>query len=174
MKKYNKKQIISIFLAIGILFAVVQFVYAANGEPGSNEDPLVTLSYVEQRIQQLRYYIDDSIDSLNVGGVSDKPPVVETDGGSTSFEVIELNAGDQLIGHQGTEIILRSGRATAIVQVQEEGAGLSDVTGATNIERDGIIPRDHLLIVPRNDGRGVKVLTDRTFFMVRGSYQIKN
>jgi len=134
-----------------MLFTIIQFVYAANGEPGSNEDPLVTLSYVEQRIQQLRYYIDDSIDSLK-GGVSDQAPPSAPEGKATALEVVELKAGQQLIANQGTEIILRGGRAVAIDSAL---GGLSDITAATDIRRDQNIPANHLLIVPRDDGRGV-------------------
>lgn len=86
----------------------------------------------------------------------------------TSYKVIELKTGQQLIGKEGTEIILRSGIATAI----DNGAnGVSDLTAGKDLMTGMDVGLNHMLLVPRDDGRGINAVTD-IFVMVRGDYTI--
>jgi len=80
------------------------------------------------------------------------------------LDVVELPAGARLVAEAGTELILRSGRATAI---GSQLGGLSDVTGGKDLQTGQTIPQNHLLIVPRSDGRGV-LATTPCIIMVRG------
>lgn len=87
----------------------------------------------------------------------------------TSYSPISLTAGQKLIGGEGTEIILRSGEATAI----DNGAnGVSDITQGVDVMTGGMIYTNHLLLVPRNDGRGITAVTD-IWVMIRGTYTIQ-
>ena len=92
-------------------------------------------------------------------------------GSSSSYElkIVELNKGQFLIAKAGTEIILRGGKATAVVS---ELGGLQDITEGVDLGQGADIPSYHLLLVPRNDGRGVYCTTD-AIFMVRGDYEIR-
>lgn len=155
----NKKRLMLVIAASSILL-IGQVVYANTKEAGSSEDPLVTLSFVEQKVDQLKHYIDEQVLNNN-----DKPSV---DTGA-SFEVVELKTGSSLIGGQGAELILRSGKAIAIDSLS---GGLSDVTGASDLKKNENVPIDHLLIIPRDDGRGIRATTD-IFVMVKGGYKIK-
>ncbi|MDI9475994.1 MAG: hypothetical protein ACOX0L_10460 [Natronincolaceae bacterium] len=155
----NGKKLLLV-ITIGFILVIGQFVYANTKEPGTDEDPLVTLSFVEQRIEQLRYYIDEKVKS------SSGDHSIESGAG---FEVAELKAGSSLIGGQSTELILRSGKATAI---DSPMGGLSDVTGAKDLVKNENVPTNHLLIIPRDDGRGIKATTD-IFVMVKGSYDVR-
>ncbi|WP_026476650.1 hypothetical protein [Alkaliphilus transvaalensis] len=155
MKK-NKKVLFSLLILCGTLI-VGQLVYAAGKEPGSTDDPLVTVSFVEQKINQIKAYVDDQIRTA------------PSTGGATTLEVVNVGAGQTLVAGQGTEMILRSGRATAVAS---PGGGLSDVTAGRDITTGEVIPQNHLLIIPRADGRGAKAET-ATIFMVRGSYRIE-
>jgi len=154
IKYFNKKSILALATIFSLLL-VVQVVYAINSEPGSGGDPLVTLSYVEQRMEQLQFYIDDKVESLPQGG-------------GNVFVVVNIKAGQRLIAKEGTEIILRTGKANAVASA---GGGLSDVTAAKDIKNNAVIPANHLLIIPRDDGRGVKAITD-IILMVKGNYDI--
>jgi hypothetical protein len=69
----------------------------------------------------------------------------------------------------GTEIILRSGSARL---VEGPGGGLSDLTSGTNLSDGDNIARDHLLLSPKDDGRGIMAATN-TIFMVRGDYNLE-
>lgn len=87
----------------------------------------------------------------------------------TSYSPISVTVGQKLIGGEGTEIILRSGEATAI----DNGAnGVSDLTIGTDLMTGSQVGLNHLLLVPRNDGRGITAVTD-IWVMVRGTYTIQ-
>lgn len=166
MNKRRRSTIISATLITLSLATVGQMVYASTKEPGTKEDPMVTMSYVDLKLEQLKDYIDQKIALPNQnGGVQQPSTPVE----SATYEVVELKAGKSLIAEAGTEVILRSGEALAIVSPL---GGLSDVTGAKDLKKDEKIPANHLLIIPRADGRGVRALVD-CFLMVRGGHTIK-
>lgn len=84
-------------------------------------------------------------------------------------QVVELQAGQSLIAEGGAELVLRSGKATAIDSPQ---GGLADLTGAVDLKAGADVPLNHLLLVPRTDGRGFKATT-RAFAMVRGGYSVQ-
>lgn len=164
MKNLNKKLKSSIF-SVGIialsLITVGQMVYASTKDPGSKDDPIVTLSYIELKLEQLKDYIDQKSFSSN-----QPEPNKPTE--NSTFQVVEIKRGQSLIAGAGTEIILRSGEAVAVISPL---GGLSDVTGAKDLKKDEKIPANHLLIIPRDDGRGVRALTD-AFLLVKGGYTI--
>ncbi len=145
-----KKSIIAFGVAAVLLGSTVVF-----SEPGSESDPLVTLSYVNKNIEQIKAYVDEKLQSKS----------------SSNYElkIVELNKGQFLIAKAGTEIILRGGKATAIVS---DLGGLQDITEGVDIGQGAEIPSYHLLLVPRDDGRGV-YCTSNAIFMVRGDYQIR-
>lgn len=116
--------------------------------PGSEEDPLVTRSYVDS-------YVDSSLSSA----LSQ----------SAAMLVVELEPGQRLIASAGTEIILRAGSATAL---DSHRGGLADVTSGDDIRHGQEIGRNHLLIAPRDDGRGVLAVTSAVL-MVRGAHTIQ-
>ena len=159
------------FGRIGIGLGAVIVLFGARvvfSEPGSENDPLVTLSYVEKKIDQLKYYVDQKLSGTSTGA-------------KTTWEVVEVPAGKSLIGKEGTEIILRSGDARSISKITIEikngvesiiDNGLTDVTDGKDLKMDELISKDHLLIIPRDDGRGASTITT-CFFLVKGDYDIK-
>lgn len=146
-----RKSFIAIGAATLLLGSTVVF-----SEPGSESDPLVTLSYVNRSIEQLKTYIDNRLSNLNGSA-------------SNELQVVNLSQGQILIGKNGTEIILRGGKGIAVVS---ELGGLADVTAGNDIGKDANIPANHLLIIPRDDGRGIYCTTDAVF-MVRGEYEVR-
>lgn len=144
-----KKSIIAIGAAVLLLGSTVVF-----SEPGTENDPLVTLSYVNRSIDQIKTYIDGKIGSS---------------GGTYELEVVNVEKGQFLLAKAGTEIILRGGFATAVVS---DLGGLTDITAGVDLGKDISIPTNHLLIIPRDDGRGVYCTTDAVF-MVRGEYEVR-
>ena len=80
-----------------------------------------------------------------------------------------IESGSTIIGEQGTELILRSGSAFVIA----EGInGLQDMTEGVDLEANSTVPLNHLLIVPRTDGRGI-LIEKSAFIMIRGNYEIQ-
>ena len=178
-----KKYIMPVII-VGVLVTTLGISKDIFADPGSQEDPLVTLSFVEKRIDQVKYYIDQKIDEFsgNVSSNNDElnnkneelnNRIVQLEQMSAKeipkLEVVELKDGQKLIAKAGVEIILRGGKATAITS---QAGGLSDVTGAIDIKQGQDIPANHLLIIPRDDGRGVFV-EQYAIFMIKGEYEIQ-
>ncbi|MDY3118449.1 MAG: hypothetical protein SOW18_02800 [Peptoniphilus sp.] len=119
----------------------------------NDDDPLVSLSYLNQRLEAIEKKLSQA-------------PVVG--GESNTLEVVDLKAGEKVIVAQGAELIPRSGRVEIIAA---ESGGLSDVTGGGDLKEGENAPVNHLLIAPRSDGRGVKAAT-HAIVLVRGSYRV--
>lgn len=158
------KKILILVLVIAIILAM-----PINAAPGDNSDPIVVLSYLNQRFNELvsKYNLDKVAEhEKTIAELKEKIKNVGT--GSSALEVVNLKAGEKLIAGAGAEIILRGGKVTAIAS---DLGGLSDVTKAMDIAHGVDVVPNHLLIVPRNDGRGVLATTD-AILMVRGEYKV--
>ena len=166
------KKIIWTTLFMGVLcFGIVRLVYS---EAGSSEDPLVSKSFVESKMAELRSYIDAKFESSSKAGVSQTTsalPVPAT--GEDVWKVVEVPAEGMLICKGGTEIILRSGLARAIAIISGTTVnGLSDLTVGYDLGMDDDLVPNHHIIVPRDDGRGAKCAT-KCFFLVKGAYEVR-
>lgn len=151
----NAKKIGGLGLALGLILAS-KMVFS---EPGSSRDPLISKSYVDEKIEEIKDYIDDRIKSDRPGRPS----------GSREMEVVELRKGESIIGEMGTEIIVRSGNTVAI---SSELGGISDVTDGRDLDTNERLKENHLIIIPRSDGRGI-YSRGVSFVMVRGAYSLK-
>lgn len=150
-----KKKIASFCIIIPILFCYV--VFAAD--PGSEEDPLVSQSYIEEVIvPQLLEYIDDKVNTAQA-----------PTGSSEKFQVVSVDSGKTFIGVAGTELILRMGTADIIAT---EKGGLADTTEGVDLKNGEKMPSNHLLIIPLSDGRGFRANSD-VLVMVKGEYSIE-
>ena len=85
------------------------------------------------------------------------------------FVVVKVDAGKSLIGSASAEIILRSGTATAIAGAS---GGVSDLTGGTDLSTGTDVSKNHLLIIPADDGRGIRCTTT-CYVMVKGDYKLQ-
>lgn len=142
MKLKNIKNLV-IVLLIGLMTTVV----ATTLDPGTQEDPLVTKGYVDNKFAEINTEF--------------------------AFEPIKVDKGQKVIGVMGTEMILRSGEAKAI-SVTSGGVenGLQDMTDGVDLKGNQDVPLNHLIIIPRDDGRGISLSTD-AYIMIRGNYSIK-
>jgi hypothetical protein len=141
------KNVVAGLVVIISVFALTVAAAAAADTPGSESDPVVTKSYVDSQIAQIK-----------------------GNGASTgTYSVVRLTAGQKMLGKAGAEIILRSGEATAI----DNGAnGVSDITSGADLMTGNAVGLNHLLLVPKDDGRGLQAITE-AYVMVRGSYTIQ-
>jgi hypothetical protein len=96
----------------------------------------------------------------NIPGPAGEPiqPVI------APFEVLNPQAGDILTFVEGTEVILRGGRAIALTGIYN---GIPDVTAGEDIMNGEDIGLNHLMIFPRTDGRGM-IFTYESWIMMRG------
>ncbi|MCL2364538.1 MAG: hypothetical protein FWC71_07745 [Defluviitaleaceae bacterium] len=102
-------------------------------------------------------------------GVTQPPPGPGA-GEERSLEFVSLNLtyGQRLFLENGTEVILRTGTATVISGPE----GLVDMTQGLNVSNGASISRNHLLITPRTDGRGLRFTSQSNWVMVRGAFTI--
>lgn len=85
------------------------------------------------------------------------------------WNVVELNTGQVLKGGAGSELILRRGRA---VIVDSTGNGIPNVTSGVDLRAGSSVPVNNLLIVPREDGRGIKAMAP-VVVMYRGTANVQ-
>lgn len=141
-------------------------VYAAKGNAGSSNDPLVTKSYVDSKVTQLQKTVEVQASMIDLLTQEINNMGKEE---SSSYEVVTVPAGQSIVGKQGTEIIVRSGNGQVLAS---DGGGLQDMTEGTDLLGGSEIPKYHLVIIPREDGRGIYATKD-LIVMVRGGYNIQ-
>lgn len=177
--KFRKK---TLALIIVICAAAVLSVIALAVESGydSTSDPLVAQSYLEARLEEQRQEYEAIIDSLEASldnrlndiiGSSDGNVYISTD---ASFETVTLAKGDVIYPKDGMlEIILRSGGAVAVVP-----SGLPAIANLTNgaeMTDQKMLVKNHLILIPANDGRGVKIVSSKgAEILIRGEYTVEH
>lgn len=164
------KKVLSIILIV-LIILILPINPLINATPGDSSDPIVVLSYLNQRFNELveKYSLNKIAEhEKTIAELNEKLKNVGTGTGDSALQVVEIKAGESLIAAAGTEIILRGGKANAIASSL---GGLSDVTKAGDIGHGVAIEPNHLLIIPRNDGRGVLAITD-AILLVRGEYKV--
>lgn len=163
MKK--KHLLILIAAALLLTMSFMAVTYGVDAQPGTEGNPLVTKLYMDAVVDGVKDTVtklEARIAALEKGGSSQEAVP------AASWEVIEVKAGKSVLGGEGTEIVLRSGNAVAL----DNGAnGVSDLTSGQDIMGGTKISPNHLLLVPRQDGRGIKC-ENTCWVMVLGEYTI--
>lgn len=165
------KKIAGLCLVAGAIYVGTTVSASSNSSvPGSIDDPIVSKSYVDEQIAKFKLELSGGTVPTPTPAPTPTPtPQVPSAEGAHTLVVEELQAGQTLIGGSGTEIIIRTGKA--VVVTNSYGEGIPDVTAGKDLK--GSVPLNHQLLVPRNDGRGVRVTEGPCFIMVRGDYMIQ-
>lgn len=165
ISKNKRKIIISSIVSLTMLTGII---IAAT--PGSSNDPLITLSYFEQKIDDLKEELEGLIEKGSKNKEEEKQEEIKTeiDTSTFIFKIENLKAGSTLKCGEGTEFIIRTGEMKAVASAS---GGLSDVTDGTNIDGDTVVPKNHHIVIPRDDGRGLHVVTGGAI-MIKGKYEI--
>jgi len=172
-----KKRILAVSMALIVGFATM-FIFGSGisqAQPGGADDPLVTRSYVDARFDELLRMIirDPGTGQPDLGNQNIIDQIVDMvvsqiNQESSLHTPVFVNSGGLVIGAEGTEIILRSGSATGHVPGQN---GIVNITAGTEISHGSPIPVNHMLIVPRDDGRGVRT-TSNSWFIIKGDFNV--
>lgn len=190
----NKKFVLGVVLGF-TMAATAIFGSAANSQPGSDADPLVSKSYVDQKIAELSASLGTGGTGVPGTGTTDTAAInqLKTDVGDlthfiidalteleshksrltsleSGFVVVEVDAGKTVLLSGGAELVLRSGTATAI---NGTNGGLANVTTGIDIKNGAAVPAQHMILSSRSDGRGIKIGTQKAFLLVRGGYTVK-
>ena len=149
----KKSRICMIAVFAALILTVTLAVAFGAGTPGSEDDPVVTKSYVDSAIEALKQ---------SLGGSQETPA-------SNSWAVVCVPKNTSVVGETGTQMILRSGSATAI----DNGAnGISDLTGGADLRMGTAITKNHLLLIPGSDGRGIRTVGE-CWVMINGGYTLQ-
>ena len=139
-------------------------------EAGSEGDPLVTLSYLNDTfLDTILTKVDQKIAARNSQIAQQTGGQVTSDSGPVStFTVVTLSSGQVLKGDIGCEVMLRVGSA---VCVSPSSPGLIDETSAGTLNNSGALAQNHLYMMTI-ENRGVKATAATTKLLVRGTYTI--
>ena len=159
------------FLRAVVLLAlsgILSTTVSLAAEVGSEGDPLVTLSYLNDTfLNTILTKVDQKIAARNsqiaqqLGGQS-------TSGTAATFAVVTLSKGQVLTGDIGCEVMLRVGTASC---VSPSSPGLIDESAAVTLNNGGALVQNHLYMMTI-EGRGVKATAATTKLLVRGTYTI--
>ncbi len=156
-------------IASGLLVTILATTVVSAADAGSNADPLVTKSYVDTKINELKAQIL-TLSNNNNSSSNTETPTATPEASNAQYQVVLVPKGSKIIGGEGTEMILRSGTATIVSPTSN---GLVNMTTGVDALNGTSIPKNNLMIVPRADGRGFNVTADNTNIMVRGYYEIR-
>lgn len=177
-----KKKIWVVLTAMAALLVLAAAVFATgeySGSAGSEDDPLVTLSYINDIFtvevqkffrQEVQTQTDSLRDSLEtrIEALEDARDAVIGDGNAT-FQKITLSSGSELVCKAGTELLLYSGSAYVIAR---ELPGLLDTSGGVDLSRGEYMEKNHMYLVAA-DGNGICADGNITV-LIRGSYEIES
>ena len=174
-----KKRTVAVLLSMGLLLAGAAPVAAAN--QGSQENPLVTLSYLQDvfkaailqesktLVATIRAEYEAALESKIAAYTKEMEQIVGENGiGAVVFAVVELAQGQQLTGSSGGELILRSG--TVSCQAAESPALINTTDGST-LANGRNMAQNNLYLIP-GGGRVLQVSSATATVMVRGEYTI--
>jgi septal ring factor EnvC (AmiA/AmiB activator) len=187
--KVKKKYAIAVVVVLVyslLLLQIVQAVSVAVAEPGTDENPLVSQDYVDAKVNETNSKINETDSKINESNskidesnskINELTASIDTlkqqlqqlqDHG-TKFEIVNIKAGQKVIAGASAEIVLRSGKATAIAGT---AGGVSDLISGKDLKTGNSITINHLLLVPVDDGRGLKATTE-IWILIKGTYTVK-
>ncbi len=168
-------RIVLITLAAALLLGVAALAVNAASSAGTEDDPLVTLSYIndvfvpyvtdlfrkdlEETETVLQEALEGRVSALEGAGVGGA--------GGSEYVVETLEAGQTLVCQRGAELMLRIGRASVTAA---NVPGLVDTATTGNLNDGEELAVNHLYLVTIN-GHGVRAL-ETVKILVRGDYTI--
>ena len=181
----KKNDIITALVAVVLTVALIVGVSSAAGAAnyGSEEDPLISLSYLESvfvpemltKIEQTFQGLEERYYAMFDTRLSQYTQQVQemltapAAGPDEVFTIVTLTRGQKLTATAGTELLIRSGSA---VSYGEGDTLLSDLTSGTVIgEMGAALSQNHMYVVTTT-GTGVYASGDEVRLLVRGEYTI--
>ena len=148
----QRKRTLIILAVLVLVLAAAVTAYAVNNY-GTQADPLVTKSYLDEVLQpELLAEFDEMLSS---------------DG--ADFRVVTLQNGQTLSAEVGCEVMLRIGSASAS---GPDFPVLVDTTSGTTLDDGSAMAKNHLYMITIVNN-GLKATANGTKVLVSGSYTIK-
>lgn len=162
-------------IALTAVTLMATTLYAADSGMGTYEDPIVTKSYVDQKVAEVKSSINGGVTSTELAAqntiikeLQEEIEILKSTQNSI-YEVVTVAEGQTIIGEQSTEMIVRAGEG---IIVASNAGGVQDITSGLDIASGQIAPKNHLLLIPRSDGRGL-LANKKLTVMVRGGYKLQ-
>lgn len=144
--------------SLALVLVTVIVAALAAGTQGTQTDPLVTLSYLnEKALPELLTQVDKKVEE----GTRELREKLE-DKGQAVFQTAEISEGKTMVLTGGSQLLLRSGTASC-------NDGLVDLTTGETVW--GELAVNHLYIAS-GDGQKVTAAAKSTF-MILGSYTVQ-
>jgi len=147
--------------------------YAANSSPGSQGDPLVTLSYLNGTYtQQVKDMVDQTVTARQAEMEQSLKDILAGGGTSTGngvFTVVTLSGGQTLVGEVGCEVMLRVGSASC---AGGDSVGLIDTTSGSVLPGGQPLAVNHLYMVTIGP-RSVAAMSGTVKVLARGPYTVR-
>lgn len=151
----NKTQLKITVGVLAVLLLAGVAAYAATSY-GTQTDPLITKSYLEQVVQpKLENELTNRLAEAERGLRASAPG---------EFDEVKLSANQTLSCGSGCEIVLRSGSARAV-------GAMADTTDGSNLAAGGSLSTNHLYIAAEESG-GVTAGSGGAVVLVSGSYTL--
>lgn len=190
----KRRKIISLVLSALFISLVAFTTFMANADYSATSDPLVTLSYVNETIiPKIEKEVTERVlEALKESGVETptahpkeqepevQEPVVEStpsvDLSGLKYTVIHLTKGQKLFANgestESLEVILRAGEAVSVSPFSDQG--IADLTASTQLLNGDKFVKNNYCIIPRGqDGRGLEIISDEAYLLVRGVYEVE-
>ena len=166
-------RIVLITLAAALVLGFAALAAGAAASAGSEDDPLVTLSYINDvflpYVTELFHKDLEEQEEALQGALEERVAALEAlnPGGAREYVVETLEEGQTLVCQRGAELMLRIGRAGVTA---ENVPGLVDTATTENLNDGEELIVNHLYMVTIN-GHGVRAL-ETVKILVRGDYTI--
>ena len=164
MKKWK---IAAAAVCVCLLFTAA---YAAGA--GSANDPLVTLSYLNNTFsQKVQTMVNDTVDARKAEMEQALAKVLGQGGNGSGnvFTMVTLSKVQTLVGDVGCEVMLRIGTA---VCGTSDSVGLIDTTSGSNLGSGGALAANHLYMVTIST-RSVTATSNTVKVLARGPYTVR-
>ncbi|MDR1329976.1 MAG: hypothetical protein LBK23_10285 [Oscillospiraceae bacterium] len=171
----KKRIVLTAVIAAAVIFGAGAGVIWAAGTLGTRDDPLVTLSYLNERFKtELIREFDEKIAkrseelTAKVDAYLASAPSPGGDAASAPanvFSSVTLAKDGVIKFGAGAEVLPREGTAIFI------GSRLPDATTGESLAGDAAMPQNHLYIIAEA-GDGVKAGSDTLKLLVRGEYEL--
>lgn len=165
----KKRSWLAPLLVVVMIFGAMNMTVSVAAEPGSDQDPLVTLSYLNDTfLNTVLEKVDQKIAARNTEIVKQLGGQASNAESANTFSVVTLTQGQILTGDIGCEVMLRVGTAACVAP---SAPGLIDETSAGTLNNGGALEKNHLYMMTI-EGRGVQATAATTKLLVRGTYTV--
>ena len=171
------KKIKNLLIVCALLISACVTAVAVHAYDGTS-DPVISLSYLKQYIQTMIHpqinTLQSRIDALEIELESlrgEETTVDPSDFSLEQYTVLHVMQGAVVNASAACDIMLRAGEAEAVVPESSQG-NLSDYTVGSEIADGQTIPLNHMILIARGDGRGIRVTSSEAYIMIRGEYTV--